>query len=155
MFGGAGALPPDLRSYYTEGQRSVLAIIAGEVKRHGICDLKIDAIAAIAGVCATTVQTTLHEARRLLHLKITERPQPGRKNLSNLVEIISAEWVRWLKRGPTTHRPIGSNSVKMVSTTKITDVGSNGVLEKMRAQCARTGRDGLFKGATPEVKCGA
>lgn len=35
-------MPPNLRHHYTEGQRAVLCIIAGEVKHHGICDLPID-----------------------------------------------------------------------------------------------------------------
>jgi len=116
--GGSSALPDTLRRHYTEGQRAVLCIIAGEVKHHGTCDLPIDKIAALAGVCRTTVQTTLHEARKLGHIKITERPIPGRKHLPNIVEIISPEWRTWLKRGPTAHRPIGSKSVILVSTTK-------------------------------------
>lgn len=116
--GGSSALPDTLRHHYTEGQRAVLCIIAGEVKHRSVCDLPIDKIAALAGVCRTTVQTTLHEARRLGHLRITERPIPGRKNLPNLVEIISPEWRTWLKRGPSAHRPIGSSSVNLVSTTK-------------------------------------
>jgi hypothetical protein len=116
--GGSSALPDNLRHHYTEGQRAVLCIVAGEVKHHGICDLPIDKIAALAGVCRTTVQTATHEARRLGHIKITERPQPGRKSLTNLVEIISPDWLAWMRRGPSAHRPIGSNSVKMASTTK-------------------------------------
>jgi hypothetical protein len=118
--GGSSALPDTLRHHYTEGQRSVLCIIAGEVKHHGVCDLPIDKIAALAGVCRTTVQTTLHEARRLNHIRITERPVPGRKNLPNLVEITSPEWRTWINRGPTAHRPIGSKTVNLVSTTKNT-----------------------------------
>jgi hypothetical protein len=118
--GGSAVMPPTLRAAYTEGQRSVLAIIAGEVKHHGVCDLPIDKIAALAGVCRTTVQTTLHEARRLFHIRITERPVPGRKHLPNVVEIISPEWQTWIKRGPTAHRPIGSKPVKIPSTTKNT-----------------------------------
>jgi hypothetical protein len=100
MLGGSGALPNNLRCHYTEGQRSVLCIVAGEVKRHGICDFPVDKIAALAGVCRTTVQTTMHEARRLGHITITERKQSGRKNLPNVVEIISPEWRTWLRRGP-------------------------------------------------------
>lgn len=119
--GGSSALPDTLRHHYTEGQRAVLCIIAGEIKHHGVCDLPIDKIAALAGVCRTTVQTTLHEARRLNHIRITERPVPGRKNLPNLVEIASAEWRTWLKRGPSAHRPIGSKTVNLASTTKNTD----------------------------------
>jgi hypothetical protein len=101
--GGSSALPDTLRHHYTEGQRAVLCIVAGEVKHHGICDLPLDKIAALAGVCRTTVQAAMHEARRLGHIRITERPMPGRKNLTNLVEITSAEWRVWLKRGPSAH----------------------------------------------------
>jgi hypothetical protein len=122
MLGGSSALPDNLRHHYTEGQRSVLCILAGEVKRCGVCDFPIDKIAALAGVCRTTVQTTLHEARRLGHIKITERPQPGRKNLPNLIEIISPEWRTWIRRGPSAANRIGSNTVKMVSPTKNTDL---------------------------------
>jgi hypothetical protein len=123
MLGGSSALPPNLRHHYTEGQRAVLCVIAGEVKRHGVCDWPIDKIAAHAGVCRTTVQTTEHEARRLGHVRITERPRPGRKNLPNVVEVISREWSVWIKRGPSAARSIGSNPLtnapKMVSPTRI------------------------------------
>lgn len=118
MLGGSSALPNNLRHHYTEGQRAVLCIVAGEVKRHGICDLPIDRIAALAGVCRTTVQTTMHEARRLGHIRITERPQHGRKSLPNVVEVMSPEWKAWIKRGPSAARLIGSNPAKMASTTK-------------------------------------
>ncbi len=116
--GGSSALPDNLRHHYTEGQRSVLCVVAGEIKRHGVCDLPIDKIAALAGVCRTTVQNAMHEARRLQHIKITERPVHGRKSLPNLVEIVSPEWLTWIKRGPSAARAIGSNPVILVSTTK-------------------------------------
>lgn len=117
--GGSSALPDTLRHYYTEGQRAVLCIIAGEFKHRGVCDLPIDKLAALAGVCRTTVQTTLHEGRRLFHLKVIERPRRGRKSLTNLVKIVSTEWRAWISRGTTGDRRIGSNSAKMASTTKI------------------------------------
>jgi hypothetical protein len=123
MLGGSGVLPDHLRQHYTEGERAVLCIVAGEVKHHGICELPIDKIAALAGVCRTLVQNCMHQARRLGHIKITERPQPGRKNLPNVVEIISPEWRAWMRRGPSAHRPmIGSKVVKIVSTTKSVDL---------------------------------
>jgi len=134
MLGGSSALPDNLRHHYTEGQRSVLCIIAGEVKRCGVCDFPIDKIAALAGVCRTTVQTTLHEARRLGHIRITERPQAGRKNLPNVVEIISPEWRTWIRRGPSAARLIGSNSVKMVSPAKNTDLRKRVAEEEKRAE---------------------
>jgi hypothetical protein len=137
MLGGSGVLPDNLRHHYTEGQRSVLCIIAGEVKRCGVCDLPIDKIAALAGVCRTTVQTTLHEARRLGHIKITERPRPPLKNLPNLVEIISPEWRAWIRRGPSAASRIGSNPVKMVNPTKNKAYLSKSFAEQRRAECRR------------------
>ena len=160
--GGSSALPDTLRHHYTEGQRAVLCIIAGEVKHHGICDLPIDRIAALAGVCRTLVQTTLHEARRLGHLKVTERPMRGRKSLTNLVAIVSPEWRTWIKRGPSAHRPIGSKSVNLVSTTKSKDsfIERAGQVEKSKgawqgAQVALSvsenhdSRSGSHKGGPP------
>ena len=134
--GGSSALPDTLRHHYTEGQRAVLCIIAGEVKGRDICDLPIDKIAALAGVCRTTVQTALHEARRLGHIKITERPIPGRKNLPNVIEVVSAEWRTWIKRGRPAHRPIGSKTVNLVSTTKREDVPQRGIRASGEAQRA-------------------
>ena len=134
MLGGSSALPDNLRHHYTEGQRAVLCIVAGEVKRHGICDLPIDKIAALAGVCRTTVQTAMHEARRLMHIKITERPVPGRKSLPNIVEVISPEWKSWLKRGPSAARLIGSKSVNLASTTKNTDTRKKEASEEEKSR---------------------
>ena len=133
--GESSALPDTLRHYYTEGQRAVLCIIAGEIKHHGICDLPIGKIAALAGVCRTTVQTTLHEGRRLFHLKVIERPMRGRKSLTNLVQIVSTEWRAWISRAPSAHRPRGSNSVKLVSTTKNTVRRKEEALRVDRGYC--------------------
>ena len=144
--GGSSVLPDTLRHHYTEGQRAVLCIIAGEIKHHGLCDLPIDKIAALAGVCRTTVQTTLHEARRLGHIRITERPLPGRKNLSNLVQIVSAEWRAWLNRGPSAHRPIGSKSVNLVSTTKSRDIQKDRFVCAEPSKRAWQGRSGRRAG---------
>jgi hypothetical protein len=134
MLGGSSALPDNLRHHYTEGQRSVLCIVAGEIKRHGICDLPIDKIAALAGVCRTTVQTAMHEARRLHHIKITERPVPGRKSLPNIVAIVSREWLTWIKRGPSAARGIGSNPLNLVSTTKNKEERKKGLRNEMSSR---------------------
>jgi hypothetical protein len=122
MLGGSSALPDTMRHHYTEGQRAVLCIVAGEIKRQGVCDMPIDKIAALAGVCRTTVQTAMHEGRLLGHVTIEERPVPGRKSLPNIVRISSREWLVWLSRGPSAASLIGSKMVKSVSTTKIIDL---------------------------------
>jgi hypothetical protein len=142
MLGGSSALPDNLRPHYTEGERAVLCIVAGEVKRHGICDLTIGEIADRAGVCRTTVQNTLHEARRLYHLNITERPQYGRNSLTNIVRITSAEWLNWIRRGPSAARFIGPNSLKMVSTTKNKEESKRAIEEERCRQWGPSARFG-------------
>ncbi len=100
MLGGAGHLPPQVRQHYTQGERAVLYVISTEVKRTGVCDWPIAKIAAMAGVCRTTAQNAMREAQRLAHIIVEERPVPGRKNLTNVIKVISREWCAWLKRGP-------------------------------------------------------
>jgi hypothetical protein len=117
MLGGSSALPDTLRHHFTEGERAVLCVVAGEIKRHGICDLTIDEIGDRAGVARTTVQNAMHEGRRLCLLKITERSVRGCKSKTNLVEIISHEWMVWIKRAPSAARRIGS-TFKNASSSK-------------------------------------
>jgi len=121
ILGGSSALPDGLRHHYTEGQRSVLCVIANEVKRQGICDLAIDAIGAMAGVCRTTVQNAIRLARCLGHLRITARPRKRQKNLTNIIEIAAADWLAWVKRAPSSARRIGFTLSKISCRTENTD----------------------------------
>lgn len=127
--GGSSALPDTLRQFYTEGQRAVLCIVAGEVKHHGVCNLPIGKIAALAGVGQTTVQTALHIAwRGCAHIKITHRPRRGQKSLTNIVEITSPEWLTWIKRGPSAHKPDRVQNAEKANPTKsqVIDDGGGG-----------------------------
>jgi DNA-binding transcriptional MocR family regulator len=101
MLARGGHMPPDVRTCYTEGEASALTIIAREVQHHGVCDLPIDKIAALAGVSRTTVQNALREARRRGHVTVEQRPVKGRKSLTNLIRVASPEWIAWLRRGPS------------------------------------------------------
>lgn len=99
MWGGSSCLPDWMRQHYTEGERAVLAVIVQEVKRHGYCDLAINAIAAAAGVHRTTVQNAIREARRLCHLTVQERPGvAGQLSMTNIVRIVCGRWKGWLRR---------------------------------------------------------
>ncbi|MBB4123297.1 hypothetical protein [Martelella radicis] len=96
---GSSRLPKEMREEFTEGERAALSIVAEQVKRNGLCDLPIDKIAALAGVSRTTCQNAFRKARSGAspYIAIQERPRPGRKNLTNIIRIVSQEWKRWLK----------------------------------------------------------
>lgn len=115
--GGSGCMPAHLGSKFSEGLRAVLCVVAMEVKRRGVCDFPLDQIAALAGVCRTTVQTALHEARLCGLIRITHRPRRGAKSRTNLVEIISPEWRTWLCRGRMARPSWWVQTTKNVSPT--------------------------------------
>jgi hypothetical protein len=95
----SGAMPPNLAANFTPGEAAALAVIAREVARAGRCELYIDAIAALAGTCRSVVQSARREAERLGLIKVTERRIPGRKSLSNIIEIVDQGWRAWLAIG--------------------------------------------------------
>jgi hypothetical protein len=100
----SGPLPPQLAARFTEGQRAVLRIIRDEVAAKGVCGLCIDQIAARAGVCRRLAQGAIRLAEGDGLLTIEERRHQGRKNLPNLVRIISREWQAWMRRGASQKR---------------------------------------------------
>ena len=140
MLGGSGCMPATM---YTEGERAALCVISGEIKRQGLCELSIDEIAARAGVCRTTVQNAIHEARLLSHITVLERPRRGMKSLTNVVRICSREWLSWIRRAPSAARLIGSNPVKKLSPTEIIDlrkqVSCNGMVPEAPPHPSRFG----------------
>jgi hypothetical protein len=96
----AGRLPPALAARFTLGETAVLAVIASEVTKRGACTLAIGHIAALAGVCATTVKNALRAAHNLGLIRVEERRLTAWRNLPNLVTITSPEWLSWLRIGP-------------------------------------------------------
>ncbi len=101
----SGPMPPSLACKFTVSELAVLRIIGDEVRQHGHCDRCIDEIAARAGVCRRMVQNAIREAARLGLLTVEERRREGRRNLPNVVRIVSKEWVTWLARGGRSSRP--------------------------------------------------
>src|SRR5215211_2044724 len=101
----SGPMPPALACKFTVSELAVLRIVGDEVRQHGHCDRCVDEIAARAGVCRRMVQTAIREAARLGLLTIEERRREGRRNLPNVVRIVSKEWTSWLTRGGRASRP--------------------------------------------------
>jgi hypothetical protein len=101
----SGPMPPALACKFTVSELAVLRIIGDEVRQHGCCDRCVDELAARAGVCRRMVQNALREAARLGLLTVEERRREGRRNLPNIVRIVSREWTSWLARGGRSSRP--------------------------------------------------
>src|SRR3954463_15713454 len=101
----SGPMPPALACKFTVSELAVLRIIGDEVRQHGCCDRCVDEIAARAGVCRRMVQNAIREATRLGLLTLEERRREGRRNLPNVVRIVSKEWTVWLARGGRASRP--------------------------------------------------
>jgi len=110
-------MPPALACKFTVSELAVLRIVGDEVRQHGCCDRCVDEIAARAGVCRRMVQNAIREAARLGLLTVQERRREGRRNLPNVVRIISKEWTSWLARGgrpsrPKADAPIGCKNLR-------------------------------------------
>jgi hypothetical protein len=94
----SGPMPPRLASMFTTGELAVLRLVADEVRNRGLCALTIPELAARAGVCRRTAQVAIRQAAALGLLTVQERRQQGRLNLSNILRIVSTEWLSWLKK---------------------------------------------------------
>jgi hypothetical protein len=85
-----------LAARFTTGQLSILRIVGDEVRARGRCTAFQDELAARGGVCRRLAQGALREAERLGLVRIEERRLTGTRNDSNVVTIVSAEWLAWL-----------------------------------------------------------
>ncbi len=61
------------------------------------CNLTLDHIAALAGVCRSTVKNALREAVRLHLIRVEERRLTAWRNLPHRITIIAPEWLSWLR----------------------------------------------------------
>src|SRR4051794_41425091 len=85
-------MPPALACRFTVGELAVLRIVGDEVRQHGQCDRCVDELAVRAGVCRSLVKNAIRTAASLGLLTVEERRREGRRNLPNVVRIVSREW---------------------------------------------------------------
>ena len=93
----SGRLPPGLAARFTLAEQAVLALVAAETTRRKDCRLSIENMAAVAGVCRSTVKNAIREARRLGLLTVEERAITGYRNDTNVLRVVSAEWLAWIR----------------------------------------------------------
>ena len=151
----SGPMPPALGSRFTTGQLSVLRIVGDEVARNGACGLCIDAIAARAGVCRRLAQAAIRLAEGDGLLTIQERRHQGRKNESNVVRIISREWLQWLRRGGRSVAPalLGSVGCKSVRPTDTGDPQRQVVDTEPKKGCRQAAGD-LDRSGRTRIRAG-
>ena len=106
----SGPLPPALAAGFTLGQLATLRIVADEVRAKGSCALSLCEIAARAGVCVTLARGAIRLAAGDGLAVIVERRRPGGPNLTNVVRIISREWLAWIVRGGGCKKPNPTDS---------------------------------------------
>src|SRR5205814_10217932 len=111
------------------GELAVLRIIGDEVRQHGHCDRCVDELAARAGVCRSMVKNAIREAARLGLLTVQERRQEGRRNLPNVVRIVSKEWTTWLARGGQSSR---SSAEPLIGCKKVRPTDSHYKTQRSR-----------------------
>jgi hypothetical protein len=93
----ASPVPPELVDKFTQGEHAALTVVCGEIQRCGLCAWCLAKIAAIAGVCVTTVRNALRKARANALLYSEERRRRGQKSLTNIVRVLRRSWGHWLK----------------------------------------------------------
>ena len=93
----SGAMPPQIAARFTMGEAAALAVVARQVQQHGQCRLPIDAVAALAGVCRSTVKNAIRAAVAAGLVEVEERRRPGGRNLPNIISVIAPAWRSWLK----------------------------------------------------------
>lgn len=104
----SGPIPPAMAARFTGGEQAVLKIVADEVRARGTCALSIPEIAARSGTSDSTVRRAFRAAFGLM--TIEERRVPFRPNLTNVVRIVSREWLAWIQKGRTRSTPRGEGS---------------------------------------------
>ena len=92
-------MPPALASRFTTSELACLRIVADEHVIKGRCTCSLAEIAARAGTSRSVLKRALRLAVELGLITVTERPVPGAKHLPNLVRVVDAAWLGWLKRG--------------------------------------------------------
>ena len=120
----SGIVPARIAASFTMGEVAALAVIARAVQKTGQCLLPLDAIAALAGVSRTTAQNAVRAAERLGLLQRIERRRRGLPSFTNVLRIVSAEWLTWLRHG---QQGVGFKNLNATSN-KLLSMGKNGVV---------------------------
>jgi hypothetical protein len=125
----SGRLPPGLAVRFTLAEQAVLALVAAEIARRKDCRLSIENMAAVTGVCRSTVKNAIREAVRLGLLTVEERQVTGWRNDTNVIRIVSREWTAWLRLARRTLPSGGGVKSATTTHTQVLDLGKSRTTE--------------------------
>jgi len=97
-------MPPRMCGELTTSQAAFARIAADEAAQHGDCRLTLDEIAARGGMSRKTAKRAQDRLAELNWITVEVREVSGRKNLSNVLRIMSPEWRNWIAMGPRPRR---------------------------------------------------
>ncbi len=147
----SGHLPPKLAARFTLAEHAVLAVIGAEVAGKEACTLTLEHIAALAGVCRSTVKNALREAQGLGFIRVEERRLSAWRNLPHRITVTSPEWSTWLRmraraRSQARTLPQGGG----VKSVPLTNTGYRNLPESRSTPAVQGYRQS--RGAEPEAR---
>lgn len=95
----SGQLPPQIAAQFTMAEQAALAVVGRIARRAEVVVEPLDKLAALAGVCRSSVKNALRLAEKLGLIRITIRRREGRRNDLNRIGIIAPAWQAWLRIG--------------------------------------------------------
>ncbi|MFE1597446.1 hypothetical protein [Methylobacterium sp. ID0610] len=120
----SGAMPPAVAAHFTTGEQAALRIVLDEIRDQGECMLCLDAIAARAGVSASTARNGIREAKRLGLLSVEERRRPGQRNLPNVIRVLDTSLRAWITKGGRVRTDRRSPGFKFQKATENKDLST-------------------------------
>jgi hypothetical protein len=115
-------MPPALASGFTTGELAALRIVADEVRDKGSCDRTLGELAVRAGVSIDTARRAIRQAARLGLITIEERRRYRQPSLSNVVRIVSREWLTWISKGRS--RGVGLQTCNAIDSKDLREAGA-------------------------------
>lgn len=134
----SGAVPGTIAANFTTGEIAALTVIARQCQRRSSCEWFMDRIAAVAGVSRTTARNALRQAQALGLISVQERRLTAWRSESNIIRIVSAEWLAWLGLGGGRKKAISTNTHSYSYSEKRNFLGSSGDKFAVCSSVART-----------------
>jgi hypothetical protein len=121
-------VPGTIAAHFTTGEIAVLTVIARQCQRSRSCDWFMDRVAAVAGVSRTTVRNALRQAQALGLISVQERRLTAWRSDSNIIRVVSLEWLAWLGLGGGRKKERTTNNQFYNQTGTTVDNGYNSPL---------------------------